>query len=91
MATICLFSLVVSDHRLNRIREARREVLLRMGLALLFVQTTEHLIETCLTYMFSEGGVLTLEMLLRSGQKKRTLGQFLTKLRKRVDLDEILT
>jgi hypothetical protein len=52
------------------------------------MQATETVISTCLTYVLPEGGVLTLEMLLRSGQKKRTLGQFLTELRKRVDIDE---
>jgi hypothetical protein len=59
-----------------------------MGLALVLMQATEQLISTCLTYVLPEGGVPTLEMLLRSSQKKRTLGQFLTELRKRVDIDE---
>jgi hypothetical protein len=52
------------------------------------MQATETVINACLTYVLPEGGVLTLEMLRRSGQKKRTLGQFLTELRKRVDIDE---
>ena len=59
-----------------------------MGLTLVLMQATEMVINACLTYALPEGGVLTLEMLRRSGQKKRTLGQFLTELRKRVDIDE---
>lgn len=68
--------------------ESQREILFRMGFALLMMQTTEQLINMCLTYVLPEGGVITLEMLERSNRKKRTLGQFLIELRKRVDVDQ---
>ena len=77
----------MSDDRLDWIRKARREILLRMGLTLVLMQATEMVINACLTYALPEGGVLTLEP-LKADQKKRTLGQFLTELRKRVDIDE---
>ncbi|HXW73001.1 MAG TPA: hypothetical protein VEK34_16525 [Methylocella sp.] len=68
----------------------QRDILARMGLALLFIQTTEFVIEFCMKYVLPAGGVVTLEMLesQRSGERKRTLGQFLRELRKRVDLDD---
>ena len=54
----------------------------------MFDQATEIVINSCLTYVLPEGGVHTLETLRRSDQKKRTLGQFLTELRKQVDIDQ---
>ena len=68
--------------------KSQRDILFRIGVALLLMQTTEQLISMCLTYVLPEGGVLTLEMLERHNQKKRTLGQFLIELRKRVDIDQ---
>jgi hypothetical protein len=70
------------------IGEPQREILSRMGFALLFMQSTEELIRACLTLALPEGGVITLEMLSRPNLKKRTLGQFLVELRKRVDIDD---
>ena len=72
----------------KKIGEPQRDILFRMGLALLLIQSTEEIISTCLTYVLPAGGVLTWEMLQRSGRKKRTLGQFLIELRKRVDIDQ---
>lgn len=59
-----------------------------MGLALVFLQTTEQLIRKCLTYVFPPDGGVTLEMLEQVGKRKHTLGKFLCELRKRVDIDD---
>lgn len=68
----------------------QKDILARMGLALLLIQTTERVVESCMTWALPAGGVVTLEMLesQRSGERKRTLGQFLNELKKRVDLDD---
>ncbi len=43
--------------------EEQRDILTRIGLALLLIQTTEHMIQFCMTYALAEGGVTTLAML----------------------------
>jgi hypothetical protein len=70
--------------------EEQKDILTRMGLALLFIQTTERVIQACMTYALPAGGVVTLEMLerLQGDERRRTLGQYLTELRKRVELDD---
>jgi hypothetical protein len=76
------------NDRSPTIEQPQRDILFRMGLALLFLQTTEQLIRGCLTYVFPSGGILTLEMLERIENRKHTLGQFLVELRKRIDVDD---
>jgi hypothetical protein len=71
----------------QKIGEPQREIFFRMGFALWFMQTTEYLIKVCLTYALPESEAVTLEMLERGSQRKRTLGQFLIELRRRVGID----
>lgn len=68
----------------------QKDVLMRMGAALLFVQTTEQLIRFCMTWVLQKDGPLTLEKLENQTRKEhlKTLGYFLNELRKRADLDE---
>jgi hypothetical protein len=70
--------------------EPARDVLTRIGLALLLVQSTEQVIQTCMTYALPADCALTLEKLEReiAQKRKKPLGQFLTALRQRADLDD---
>jgi hypothetical protein len=70
--------------------EEQKDILTRIGLALILIQTTEHMIQFCMTYALPKGGIVTLAMLesQQNGARKKTLGQFLGELRKRVDLDD---
>jgi hypothetical protein len=63
-------------------------LLAHLGMALLLVQSTERVIQFCMTWVLPPGGVNTLDALDREKGRKRTLGQFLIELRKRVDLDD---
>jgi hypothetical protein len=71
-----------------KIGEPQREIMFRMGFALLITQTTEKLISTCLAYALPESGSVTLESLEKDNNRKKTLGQFIVELRKRVDIDD---
>ena len=68
----------------------QKDVLMRMGAALVFVQSTEQLIRLCMTLVLQKDSPLTLEKLEKQTREERrkTLGYFLSELRKRTDLDE---
>jgi hypothetical protein len=69
--------------------EQQQRILAWIGVALVLLQTTEKIINLCLTFVFQKGSPLTLEDLERQQKKerKKTIGYFLGELRKRVDLD----
>ena len=75
---------------MSTITENERHLLAQIGLSLVAVQATEALIRHSLRYVLPAGGRLTLESLeLESrDERKKTLGQFLKELRRRVDLDD---
>jgi len=70
--------------------DSEKDLLMRMGACLLLVQQTESILRFCLTFVLQKQSPLTLEVLenQRSAERKKTLGYFLTELRKRADLDE---
>ncbi len=61
-----------------------------MGVAVLLVQTTERVIRLCMTLVLPKDAPLTFEKLQqqKESERNKTLGYFLSELRKRVDLDE---
>ena len=63
---------------------------MRMGLALVLVQSAEQLIRSCMTYVLQKDSPLTIEKLEKQTreERKKTLGYFLGELRNRADLDE---
>jgi hypothetical protein len=67
-----------------------QDVLVAMGVTLLMLQVTETCIKTCLTLVLPGQPFLTLEVLEQQDERLRnkTLGYFLTEVRKRVDLDD---
>lgn len=69
------------------ISEDNQEVLIAMGVAVLLLQTAEHLIRVCMTFVIQKGSPLTLETLQsqEEDERNRTLGYFLAELRKRAD------
>jgi hypothetical protein len=68
----------------------QKDVLFRVGAALIFMQSVEGLIRLCMTLVLQKDGPLTLEKLERqtAAELKRTLGYFLGELRKRAALEE---
>jgi hypothetical protein len=70
--------------------DKRDELLLMVGQIVLISQTTEKVIRLCLTFVIQEDAPLTLEKLefLELKEKKKTIGYFLSELRKRASLDE---
>lgn len=65
-----------------------QDVLLAMGVAVLMLQTTEKVIRLCMTLVLQKQAPLTLEALQEQedAERNRTLGYFLTELRKRADV-----
>jgi len=72
------------------IPQEHQEVLVAMGVAVLLLQTTERVIRLCMTLVLQKDQPLTLEKLQQQEESERnkTLGYFLSELRKRVDLDQ---
>ena len=70
--------------------DEQKDVLMRMGAALVLVQSTEQLIRLCMTYVLQKDSPLTIEKYEKQTreERKKTLGYFLGELRKRADLDE---
>ena len=66
-----------------------REVLVRMGLHLLTLQSTEHAIRLCLQIVLPKEPIKTLDDLhsLEGRESKRTIGYFLTALRERTEIE----
>lgn len=64
------------------------KLLVSVGAALLLLQTTEKVIKLCMTVVLPKSDPLTLGTLQRQEkvERKKTLGYFLTELRKRADL-----
>ena len=69
--------------------EAQRDLFQRMGVELLHLQSVENAIRLCLQIVLPESPVLTLEALHAQEEKesKKTLGYFLSSLRKRVQVE----
>jgi hypothetical protein len=67
-----------------------QDVLLAMGVAVLVLQTTEKVIRLCMTLVLQRQAPLTLEALQEQEESERnkTLGYFLSELRKRADVHE---
>lgn len=65
-----------------------RDVLVRMGIHLLTLQSTEHVIRLCLQIALPKEQIETLEdmRLLEQREGKKTIGYFLTALRERADI-----
>lgn len=74
----------MSDQNISEVQR----VLIAMGTILLAIQSTERLIELCITHILQLNGPLTLELLAREKASKRTLGQVLAKMRKHVEIEE---
>jgi hypothetical protein len=68
--------------------EQQREVFFRIGLALFITQATEQVMKMCLTYLFPDGGMNTVDILKKAQRRKHTLGQIVIELRKRVGIDD---
>jgi hypothetical protein len=68
----------------------KREVLEAIGVALLLLQTAEKVIRLCATFVFPKKSPVTLELLQQQEEAERTktLGYFLSELRKRVSVHE---
>jgi hypothetical protein len=68
----------------------RADVLMRIGAALLMMQSAERGLRFCLTFVFQKSSPLTLEMLQtqEEEERKKTMGYFLRELRQRVELDD---
>jgi hypothetical protein len=67
----------------------QKETLAAIAVALLLAQTAERLIRLCMTFVLQQSSPLTLELLERQekAERKKTLGYFLSELRKRAELD----
>lgn len=61
-----------------------------MGVALLLLQTAEKVIRLCTTLVFQKSTPITLDLLQQQEEAERTktMGYFLSELRKRVNVDE---
>lgn len=72
------------------ISREHQEVLLAMGVAVLILQATEKVIRLCMTLVLQKQSPLTLEALQEQEEieRNKTLGYFLSELRKRADLDD---
>jgi len=70
----------LSDHQ--------QQILTSMGVTLILLQSTEKIINLCMTFVFQNSSRLTLEALelQQKEEQKKTLGYFLRELRKRADL-----
>ncbi len=68
----------------------QKDVLMRIGAALVFVQSAEQVIRLCMIFVLQKDSPLTIEKLEKQTreERKKTLGYFLGELRKRADLDE---
>jgi hypothetical protein len=74
----------------HSVSEDEKDILLRMGIALLQIQLTEGLIRSVMQLVLPKTSPLTYDLLQQQKQleMKKTLGHFLRELRKRVDLDD---
>jgi hypothetical protein len=72
------------------LKERRQTVLAGLGGTLIIVQMAEKMVKFCMTYVIQRGEPLTLENLERqtSEEARKTLGYFLSELRKRAILEE---
>lgn len=68
----------------------KKEVLEAIGVALLLLQTAEKVIKLCTTFVFQRSSPLTLDLLQQQEEAERTktMGYFLSELRKRVSVHE---
>ena len=66
----------------------QKDTLAAIAVALLLAQTAERVIRLCMTFVLQKSSPLTLELLehQQSTERRKTLGYFLTELRKRTDL-----
>jgi hypothetical protein len=65
-----------------------QDVLVRIGVALLQIQTAEKVIKLCMTFVLQKTSPLTLEALeaQQESERRSTLGYFLNELKKRADV-----
>ena len=72
------------------ISSQKKEVLEAMGVALLLLQTAEKVIRLCTTFVFQKDSPLTLDLLKQQEdvERTKTMGYFLSELRKRVSVHE---
>ena len=68
----------------------QKDLLMRIGFALILVQSAEQHIRFCMTYVLQKDSPLTLAKFEKQTKEERrkTLGYFMNELRKRADLDE---
>jgi hypothetical protein len=68
----------------------QKEVLEAMGVALFMLQSAEKVIRLCTTFVLQKSSPLTLDLLQQQEESERakTLGYFLSELRKRVSVHE---
>jgi hypothetical protein len=73
----------------QRLEEKRQTVLSGLGGTLIIVQMAEKMVKFCMTFVIQKGEPLTLENLERqtAEEAKKTLGYFLSELRKRAALE----
>ena len=80
-----------------KLTEPQKDLLIRIGSALLLVQTVEHILRLTMTFVFQKTSPLTLESIeaQKEVERKKTLGYFVAELKKRVDvhprLEEVLS
>jgi hypothetical protein len=74
----------------NALGLKQKDMLAWMGMTTLLVQVTEKIIRLAMTFVIQNATPLTLEVIQAQEQaeQKKTIGYFLTELRKRVDLDD---
>jgi hypothetical protein len=72
--------------------DEEKDILAAIGVALLLIQATEQLLRLCITLVLQKQMPLTLEALEQQerAERKKTLGYFITELRKRANLQENL-
>lgn len=70
--------------------EEQKDILARIGIAVVLAQTAEQMIRLCMTYVLQKDSPLTYEALQRQvkEERRKTLGYFLARLRQRAELDE---
>src|SRR5581483_11635890 len=66
----------------------QKDTLAAIAVALLLAQTAERVIKLCMTFVLQKASPLTLELLEHQerAERRKTLGYFLSELRKRADL-----
>jgi hypothetical protein len=68
--------------------ESQKDLLIRIGVTLMLVQTVERILRLTMTFVFQKTSPLTLEAIetQQEAERRKTLGYFIAELKKRVDV-----